>query len=104
MVLDTVGAPYLQKNCEALAMDGKIVLIGWMGGMTVKEFDLMIVVKKRVSIIGARRHPCQLLAEHAVMVGVVFCLLAHCLPRSSWAQGRAHRLGPVCADSSGTGS
>ena len=44
MILDTVGAPYVQKNCEALAMDGKIVMIGWMGGMTLKEFDLMIVV------------------------------------------------------------
>ncbi len=68
MVLDTVGAPYLQKNCEALAMDGKIVLIGWMGGMTVKEFDLMIMIKKRVTLIGAR--PCH-----------------SCPPQTSWLFG-----------------
>ena len=54
MILDIVGAPYLQKNCEAVAQDGRIVLIGWMGGMTVKDWDMMPMVKKRISLIGAR--------------------------------------------------
>ncbi len=54
VVLDIVGGPYLQKNCEAVAQDGRIVLIGWMGGMTVKEWDMMALIKKRISLIGAR--------------------------------------------------
>ena len=88
MILDTVGAPYVQKNCEALAMDGKIVMIGWMGGMNLKEFDLMIVVKKRISIIGARRHPSRFIVR---LLSVSTC---HSAPRCPGAQIYAHRRRP----------
>ena len=68
MILDIVGAPYLQKNCEAIAQDGRIVLIGWMGGMQVKDWDMQILVKKRISLIGARlllSSPSCLVESHA---------------------------------------
>lgn len=32
IILDCVGAPYVEKNMKSLATDGKIVYIGWMGG------------------------------------------------------------------------
>lgn len=32
VILDCVGAPYLHKDLECLAMDGRIVYIGFMGG------------------------------------------------------------------------
>jgi hypothetical protein len=32
VIVDCVGAPYLEKDIDCLAMDGKVVFIGWMGG------------------------------------------------------------------------
>jgi len=34
IILDCIGAPYLEKDLECLAMDGKVVYIGLMGGLT----------------------------------------------------------------------
>ena len=32
IILDCVGAPYLERNMTCLATDGCVVYIGWMGG------------------------------------------------------------------------
>ena len=32
VIVDCVGAPYLEKDLECLAMDGKVIFIGWMAG------------------------------------------------------------------------
>ena len=32
VIVDCVGAPYLEKDLDCLAMDGKVIFIGWMGG------------------------------------------------------------------------
>ena len=32
IILDCVGAPYLERNMTCLAADGCVVYIGWMGG------------------------------------------------------------------------
>ena len=32
VIVDCVGAPYLEKDLECLAMDGRVIFIGWMGG------------------------------------------------------------------------
>ena len=93
MVLDTVGAPYLAKNCEALAMDGKIVLIGWMGGMTVNDFDLMQVIKKRTSIIGA--HPRAALNVGWILGSMHSMRLKNAVVRSSYPS-TTYRLCAVC--------
>ena len=34
IILDCVGAPYLERNMTCLATDGCVVYIGWMGGET----------------------------------------------------------------------
>jgi NADPH2:quinone reductase len=36
VVLDMVGGEYLQRNIESLAMDGRLVLIGQLGGPTAR--------------------------------------------------------------------
>ena len=50
VVLDPVGAPYFLPNLEALAMDGRIVLIATMGGTRVPEVNLRALFKKRAQI------------------------------------------------------
>lgn len=53
IILDIVGAPYFSKNLNVLARDGRLVIIGFMGGATVKEVDIMQVMLKRAVITGS---------------------------------------------------
>lgn len=52
VVLDSIGAPYLQGNLTALATGGRLLLIGLMGGAKV-EVNLAVLLAKRVSVIGS---------------------------------------------------
>lgn len=53
VILDMVGGPYLQKNVQALAPDGRLVQIAFLQGSKVKEFDFMSVMLKRLTITGS---------------------------------------------------
>jgi putative PIG3 family NAD(P)H quinone oxidoreductase len=50
VILDVVGAPYLARNIDALAPNGRLAVIGMQGG-TKTEFDLGSLLRKRASII-----------------------------------------------------
>ncbi|MEU3623770.1 NAD(P)H-quinone oxidoreductase [Amycolatopsis coloradensis] len=52
VVLDNMGAKYLDRNIDALAMDGRLVVIGMMGGVK-SELDLGKLMGKRGSVHGA---------------------------------------------------
>ncbi|MFZ3184324.1 MAG: zinc-binding dehydrogenase, partial [Pseudomonas sp.] len=52
VVLDPVGASYAQSNLQLLAVDGRWVLIGLMGGREV-QFDLGMLLVKRVQLLGS---------------------------------------------------
>jgi len=56
VVLDMVGAPYLQKNLSVLRRDGRLVLIAFLEG-SKGEFDLMPVMLKRLTITGSTMRP-----------------------------------------------
>jgi tumor protein p53-inducible protein 3 len=66
VVLDSIGAPYLAPNLDSLAVGGRLVLIGLMGGAKV-ELNLAVLLGKRLSAIGStlRARP---LAEKAAIV------------------------------------
>src|SRR3990170_2971431 len=53
IVLDFVGAPYFEQNLQALAVDGRMVVIGTMGGAEVDRFSLRTLMSKRLQITGA---------------------------------------------------
>ncbi len=53
VILDIVGAPYLRSNVEALAEDGRLVIIATQGGR-VGELDLGAVGDKRAVITATR--------------------------------------------------
>ena len=46
VVLDMVGGPYAQRNLRCLAMDGRLVIIAFLGGPKVEQFDLLQVMLK----------------------------------------------------------
>ena len=49
VILDNMGAPYLPRNIQALATDGRLVVIGLQGGVT-GELDLGALLTKRASV------------------------------------------------------
>lgn len=52
IVLDWIGGPYLSKHLEILKPQGRLVIIGLMGGARA-EINLATVVAKRLRLIGS---------------------------------------------------
>jgi putative PIG3 family NAD(P)H quinone oxidoreductase len=53
VILDHIGARYLARDLDAVAVDGRIVIIGSMGGQRTAEVDVATILGKRVQIIGS---------------------------------------------------
>jgi len=51
VILDTVGAAYLAENVKALALGGKLIQVGLLGGASA-ELPLGLLMAKRASVIG----------------------------------------------------
>jgi putative PIG3 family NAD(P)H quinone oxidoreductase len=69
VILDLIGAKYLARNVEALAVNGRLVVIGMQGGSRA-ELDLGALLMKRAAIAATslRSRP---LAEKAAIVAAV---------------------------------
>ncbi len=52
VILDHIGAQYLQSNLKCLALEGRLVIIGLLGG-SVAELNLAHLMVKRQRIIGS---------------------------------------------------
>jgi NADPH:quinone reductase-like Zn-dependent oxidoreductase len=52
VVLDSIGAPYLERNLACLAIEGRLVLIGLMGGAKT-EISLATLLLRRLQVIGS---------------------------------------------------
>lgn len=78
VVLDLVGGPYVSASIEALALKGRLMLIGAMGGSHV-EIDLRKILAKRLTLRGtvlrARALDEKIAAAHAFARDVVPMLL-----------------------------
>ncbi|MFD2436163.1 zinc-binding dehydrogenase [Modicisalibacter luteus] len=76
MILDPVGASYLADNQQVLNMDGRLVLIGLMGGRTA-ELDMGRMLMKRQRLIGSTLRSKTPQAKGAILDA----LFAHVWPR-----------------------
>ena len=52
VVLDSIGAPYLERNLASLAPEGRLLLIGVMGGAKA-EISLATLLLRRLQVIGS---------------------------------------------------
>lgn len=52
-VLDLVGASYFEQNLEILNKNGRIFLIGFMGGNIAANVDLLKIAVKRATVTGS---------------------------------------------------
>lgn len=54
MIIDFIGAGYFSKNLAAAALDGRIVLLGLMGGTSLPTgVDIGAILRKRLRIEGS---------------------------------------------------
>lgn len=51
VILDVIGAKYLERNVTALADDGRLVIIGLQGGIKA-ELDLNALMRRRKTVLG----------------------------------------------------
>jgi len=56
VVLDMVGAPYVQKNLSVLRKDGRLSMIAFLEG-SKGEVDLMPIMLKRLTVTGSTLRP-----------------------------------------------
>jgi len=52
MILDFVGASYFSQNIAAMGMDGRMLVIGTLGGVDVENLNLGYLLRNRLSVIG----------------------------------------------------
>jgi len=57
VVLDMVGGAYFARNLRTLAMDGRLVLIAFLGGSKVENADLTPIMVRRLSVTGSTMRP-----------------------------------------------
>ncbi len=86
VVLDMVGAPYAARNLRCLAMDGRLVLIAFMQGSKVEQFDLLPIMLRRLTITGSTMRPRTTAQKGA---------LAKALREQVWPVLDQGRAGPV---------
>ncbi|UST66053.1 NAD(P)H-quinone oxidoreductase [Pseudomonas moraviensis] len=53
VILDIMGGSYLNGNISALAMDGRLVMLGFLGGARANDVDLLAILGKRAVVTGS---------------------------------------------------
>lgn len=86
VVLDMVGGPYIARNLRSLAMDGRLVLIAFLGGAKAEELDLTAIMTRRLTVTGSTMRP-RTAAQKAA--------IASALREKVWPVLSAGRCGPL---------
>jgi putative PIG3 family NAD(P)H quinone oxidoreductase len=85
VILDMVGGGYITRDLEALAPDGRLVLIALQGGATA-EVGFLPVLQRRLTITGSTLRP-RTVAEKG--------RIAQALRENVWPLLESGRIGPV---------
>lgn len=85
VILDMVGGPYLERDLAALALDGRISLIAFMGGARA-EIDIVPILRKRATLTGSTLRPRTLEQKAAIALA---------LERNWWPKLADPRLRPA---------
>jgi NADPH2:quinone reductase len=86
VILDMVGAPYTVRNLRSLAMDGRMVLIAFLQGSKVENFDLLTIMTRRLTVTGSTMRPRSTAEKGAITAD---------LREKVWPLLDAGRCGPV---------
>lgn len=53
VLVDFVAAPYLQKNINSMALDGRMVMLAFLGGPVMEGLNLAPILRNRLQINGS---------------------------------------------------
>ena len=53
VVLDMVGGTYLQRNLSVMAVEGRLVQIGFLQSAMVENFDMRPIMLRRLTLTGS---------------------------------------------------
>lgn len=53
LIIDFIGAPYFQKNIDSLGMEGRLVMLGFLGGTKLESANLGRILFKRLQVVGS---------------------------------------------------
>jgi putative PIG3 family NAD(P)H quinone oxidoreductase len=85
VILDIMGGDYFPRNVEALALNGRLIQIGLMGGAR-SEINLNAVLRRRLTISGSTLRPRSVAEKGAI---------ARELEAHVWPLLAAGRVGPI---------
>ncbi len=85
LILDMVGGPYIARNIRALAMDGRLAMIAFLGGPKA-EINFAQIMTKRITVTGSTLRP-RSIQDKAV--------IAEALREVVWPLIEAGRIAPV---------
>ncbi|RKP08115.1 NAD(P)H quinone oxidoreductase, PIG3 family [Thamnocephalis sphaerospora] len=101
VLVDFVGADYWLDNIESLGLDGCMVILAFMSGVSVPEFSIAPILRKRLRIEGSTLRSRSIAYQSAlrghfvasVLPGVINGELKHVIDRTfSWRDvAEAHR-------------
>jgi len=82
VILDCVGASYCQRNLDSLNLDGRLLIIGFRGGVTT-QVDLPPLLAKRLAVQGITNlgmYPFLIysLAQIQFNMNICLCKYKHC--------------------------
>ena len=69
VLLDMVAGPYMQKNLDSMALDGRYVIIAFLQGPTA-ELNLRVVLGRRLTITGSTLRPQSVAEKAAIAAGI----------------------------------
>src|SRR5690349_14506222 len=70
VILDNMGAKYLARNVDALATNGRLVIIGMQGG-TKAELDISVLLRKKAAVVATALRSRPEEEKAAICAGVV---------------------------------
>ena len=85
LILDMVGGAYIARNIRALAMDGRLAMIAFLGGPKA-EINFAQIMTKRITVTGSTLRP-RSVQDKAV--------IAEALREVVWPMIEAGRIAPV---------
>lgn len=53
LIIDFIGGPYFQKNINSLNIEGRLVMLGFLGGTALPKGNLGNILFKRLQIMGS---------------------------------------------------
>lgn len=70
VILDMVGAAYLERNVKSLALEGRLVIIAFLQGFQAENLNLTPIMIRRLTVTGSTLRPRTVAQKAAIAEGL----------------------------------